>query len=146
MKSSLSKNQGFTLIELIVVIVILGIMAAIAGPKFVDLQTDARISVIKGVEGSLRSAATLVYSKALIEGKEKSATETVTVSGSTVTIAYGYPTANAAGIGVAVDTSGDITHDGSGGYSLRTNCSVSYTAATSAVVPAVVAAPVTTGC
>ena len=65
----MKQSSGFTLIELIVVIVILGIMAAIAGPKFVDLQTEARVSVMEGVEGAVRSTATLVYSKSLIEGE-----------------------------------------------------------------------------
>lgn len=140
------KNSGFTLIELIVVIVILGIMAAIAGPKFVDLQSDARISVIQGVEGSLRSAATLVYSKALIEGKEQSATETVNVSTGAVTIAFGYPTADAAGIDAAIDLSADIVPSGGRVFTLQTNCTVAYAAATSATVPASVAPPVITGC
>jgi MSHA pilin protein MshA len=145
---SFTKTGGFTLIELIVVIVILGIMAAIAGPKFVNLQSDARISVIKGVEGSLRSAATLVYSRALIDGTETDGTGTLTVttSGGPVDILYGYPAATAAGIGEAVDLSGDITHDGAGVFTLRADCSVTYTAATSATAGATVGTPVTTGC
>ncbi len=146
MNKSLTKTGGFTLIELIVVIVILGIMAAIAGPKFINLQTDARVSVIRGVEGSLRSAATLVYSRALIDGTEADATGTVTTSDGPVDTVFGYPAATAAGIGAALDLSGDVTHDGSGVFSLRTNCSVTYTAAASATAGATVAAPVTTGC
>jgi len=145
-KRSLSKNKGFTLIELVVVIVILGIMAAVAVPKFVDLQTDARVSVIQGVEGTVRSAATLAYSKALILGIEKDVNGSVTMGGVAVTVAYGYPTADADGIGTAVDFTGDITHDGAGLFSLRTDCSVTYTAATSEVIPASVSVPTITGC
>ena len=144
MKKTFSRNKGFTLIELIVVIVILGIMAAVAGPKFINLQTDARLSVIDGVEGSVRSAATLVYSKALIDGTETAATGTVAVATGNVTTAFGYPTANTAGIGAAVEIAGDITESG-GVFTLRTNCIVTYTAATSATVPATVATTVT-GC
>ncbi|MET1255694.1 prepilin-type N-terminal cleavage/methylation domain-containing protein [Aliikangiella maris] len=154
MKKLMSNNQGFTLIELIVVIVILGIMAAIAVPKFVDLQSDARVSVIRGVEGSIRSAATLVYSKSLIDGTEALASSetpppTVTIPTGTVTINFGYPTATAAGIGAIVDIDGapSITHNGTGTYSYngRTNCQVVYTAAANATTPPTIV-PTTDGC
>ncbi len=86
------KQRGFTLIELIVVIVILGVLAAVALPKFVDLQKDARLSVMSGVEGAMRAAASMVYAKALIDGVEGRANSTVTIStGTTVDTRYGYP-------------------------------------------------------
>lgn len=146
------RSAGFTLIELVVVIVILGVLAAVAVPKFVDLQSEARSSVIQGVEGAIRGSATLVYSKALIEGSESNATDTVTLSGTiTVDTVFGYPAATAAGIEVAVDLSGtDISVASAAGvtvYSFTgfTNCQVTFTASTADGVAPVVA-PDTSGC
>ena len=64
-----STQQGFTLIELIIVIVLLGILAVTAAPKFLNLQDDARDSVLEGIAGSLESASSVVYGKALINEK-----------------------------------------------------------------------------
>ena len=60
------QQSGFTLIELVMVIVILGILAATALPKFVDLGSDARIAAMKAVEGSMRSANSIIYAKAAL--------------------------------------------------------------------------------
>jgi len=66
------KNKGFTLIELVIVIIVLGILAATAVPKFINIQSDARISTLKGAEGAILSANNIVYSKAAIQGIENS--------------------------------------------------------------------------
>ena len=52
----MKQQKGFTLIELVMVIVILGILAAIVTPKFVDLQTDALLAAKKGMSGAVKSA------------------------------------------------------------------------------------------
>ena len=71
MKSSMNvkaNQQGFTLIELVVVIVILGILAVTAAPKFIDLTGDAKSSTMEAVKGSLSSVADMAHAKALVQG------------------------------------------------------------------------------
>ncbi|OIQ44428.1 MAG: hypothetical protein BM565_14020, partial [Gammaproteobacteria bacterium MedPE] len=69
LRSNFKQAKGFTLIELIIVIIILGILAVTAAPKFIDVQKDARISVLQGAKASLQSASTMVHAKALIAGQ-----------------------------------------------------------------------------
>ena len=64
------KSGGFTLIELVVVVVILGILAAVAAPKFMDLQRDARISKLNGLTAAIKSAGHITLSKSVIAGIE----------------------------------------------------------------------------
>ena len=64
------KSGGFTLIELVVVVVILGILAAVAAPKFMDLQRDARISKLNGLQAAIKSAGHITLSKSVIAGIE----------------------------------------------------------------------------
>jgi len=89
------KQKGFTLIELVVVIVILGILAVTAAPKFINLQDDARTATLQAVKAAMQSAATLVHSKSLIAGNDNSTgAATVSVNGVDVNVRYGYPRDN----------------------------------------------------
>ncbi|QBF83331.1 type II secretion system protein [Shewanella maritima] len=106
------KQQGFTLIELVVVIIILGILAVTAAPKFINLQGDAYTSTLNGLKGSLQGANTLVYSKAAIAGQEKGDDETVAISDTdNVSARYGYLQNDATSITTALqlDTTSEWT-------------------------------------
>lgn len=113
----MKRQQGFTLIELIIVIVVLGILAVTAAPQFINFSSDARASTVKGAQASIQGAMQLVYARSLVNGTEGQASSSVTTEGGPVTTAYGYPTADAAGIAVAAGlSSNDWTQvDGSGG-------------------------------
>ncbi|EHR6436909.1 TPA: type II secretion system protein [Vibrio parahaemolyticus] len=92
----MKRQGGFTLIELVVVIVILGILAVTAAPRFLNLQDDARKSSLQGLKGAMDGAAGIVFGKAAINGIEASVDPSKKVED--ITVLLGYPTADSTGI------------------------------------------------
>ena len=172
----MQKKNGFTLIELVVVIIILGILAVTAAPKFINLQSDARVSALQGVRAAIQGANSLVYSKAAISGQERlalgaSPAPAVDIgTGTDAVTNFGYIQSDKDELENAIDVKFDIgtsatdpTSTGSNDWIIfpgtaaavvniwqrgaPATCTFTYTQATStSVVPVVSPAPSAAGC
>ncbi len=88
-------QKGFTLIEMVIVIVVMGILAAVAVPKFISFTTDARVATMEALEGVVKTSANLVFAKSAVEGNEDEASSVVEVAGKTIKTAFGFPVIDA---------------------------------------------------
>ncbi|MFA0215326.1 MSHA biogenesis protein MshA [Vibrio cyclitrophicus ZF205] len=136
----MKRQGGFTLIELVVVIVILGILAVTAAPRFLNLQDDAKNATLEGLAGAIQGASGIIYGKAAIAGIESTSGAVSTGVGTqSIETVFGYPEASSTaisaivqGVGVGEDfefikVSGASALFGINGY--ESNCVV-YTEAT----------------
>ena len=101
------RQSGFTLIELVIVIVVLGILAALAVPRFISLQREARIAVVDSLFNSVRSGANIVYAKSAALGESGNATGFLDIDGpgpgGFVNTVFGYPDATQAAMTALFD-------------------------------------------
>jgi MSHA pilin protein MshA len=130
------RQQGFTLVELVVVIVILGILAAIAVPRYASYTSEARTASLNGLAAALRSTVSVVQARYIAVGNTTATTVTL-ADGSSVAVTAGnnggIPTVATTGIEAAVNQQGFTFVPATGTWNFTrgvvANCNVVYTAA-----------------
>lgn len=142
----MKRQAGFTLIELVMVIVILGILSAFALPRFADLGADARLASLTAAQGAVKSASAISRADALVNN-QTGATGSITLEGQTINLIHGYPAGTATGIEEAAQIGDDFGVTHAAGVTTVTitgttagNCQFTYTQAAGATTPPVISA------
>lgn len=168
---SMEKNNlsGFTLVELVIVIMVLGILAAVALPKFLNLGTEARKASLEGLKSALISAANMANVKCQLDSScnllaDGGSFPQTTINGQVIYFHYGYPTGwgrffvddGVGGVGYLIDYSGFTYQPHVGGSFLTeftlngspdpSNCKVRYQMAASYTNPILTVSVVSSGC
>ncbi len=103
------EHNGFTLIELVMVIVVLSIIAAFALPRLFDFSQDTRVATVEGIGAAVQSAMSIAHSNCMVDPAcdPNSSSSSTTLEGKVVSMSNGYPASSAAGIGAAVQIESD---------------------------------------
>jgi MSHA pilin protein MshA len=126
-----SKQRGFTLIELVVVIIILGILAAFAVPKFMGLEGQARVAAVKSIGGSMEAADTMAHG---IWEATAAPVSPLQIEGQSINFVNTYPTAASIGLLLDQSTASGYSNPANGVYvpngAARATCNAKYADAT----------------